>query len=189
METTRRNFLAIAATLWRQAALAAQRHVHNAPAPQNAPPRKPAFFTEAESELVARLAARIIPADERSGGAVAARLHEYIDFILSHGPGELQNLWRDGLERLAPRLARTPGPEIDVLLMELSRNEFAPSTPDEEFFVVLKSAVVEGFYTSEEGIRKELGYAGNTYVREFPGCRHQKHEPPADYRALLRSRG
>lgn len=178
----------MAAALWQQAVLAAQRHAHNAPPGPNAAPRKLAFFTEGEAELVARLAARIIPADERSGGAVAARVHEYIDFVLSHDSGALQNLWRDGLEQLAPRLKLAPGPEIDVVLMELARNEFAPSTPDEEFFVVLKAAIVEGFYTSEEGIRKELGYAGNTYVREFPGCRHQKHEAPAGYRPLLRSR-
>ena len=38
-----------------------------------------------------------------------------------------------------------------------------------EFFAVLRNLTADGFFTSEIGI-KYLGYIGNTFLKEFPGC-------------------
>ena len=38
-----------------------------------------------------------------------------------------------------------------------------------EFFRLLRKLTADGFFTSEIGINY-LGYIGNTYVQEFPGC-------------------
>ena len=38
-----------------------------------------------------------------------------------------------------------------------------------EFFAFLRKLTADGFFTSEIGI-EYLGYIGNTYVKEFPGC-------------------
>jgi gluconate 2-dehydrogenase gamma chain len=38
-----------------------------------------------------------------------------------------------------------------------------------EFFAFLRKFIVDGFVTSEIGI-EYLGYIGNTFVKEFPGC-------------------
>jgi len=38
-----------------------------------------------------------------------------------------------------------------------------------EFFAFLRKLTVDGFVTSEIGI-EYLGYIGNTFVKEFPGC-------------------
>ena len=38
-----------------------------------------------------------------------------------------------------------------------------------EFFGFLRKLTADGFFTSEIGIGY-LGYIGNTYVKEFPGC-------------------
>ena len=53
---------------------------------------------------------------------------------------------------------------------------------------MLKGAVAEGFYTSREGIQRELGYQGLGFLREFPGCAHDTHEAPADYKPRLMAR-
>ena len=37
------------------------------------------------------------------------------------------------------------------------------------FFAFLRDLTADGFFTSEIGI-KYLGYIGNTFVNEFPGC-------------------
>lgn len=183
MAFSRREFL-IALALWRQALLVAQSHAHSARI-QSAPYRL-AFFTANEARVLAAVAGRIIPADERSGGAAAAHVEEYIDFIVSHGAADLQKFWRESVARITPRVNGRSPEEIDAYLTEIARNEFAPKNRDDEFFVALKEAVVDGFYTSEEGIRKELGYIGNGFLHEFPGCTHVTHETPAGYRSLLK---
>ena len=38
-----------------------------------------------------------------------------------------------------------------------------------EFFSFLRNMTTDGFFTSEIGI-KYVGYVGNTFLKEFPGC-------------------
>ena len=38
-----------------------------------------------------------------------------------------------------------------------------------EFFAFLREMTADGFFTSKIGI-KYLGYKGNTFLTEFPGC-------------------
>jgi hypothetical protein len=38
-----------------------------------------------------------------------------------------------------------------------------------EFFSLLRNLTADGFFTSKIGI-KYLGYKGNTFLLEFPGC-------------------
>jgi hypothetical protein len=35
---------------------------------------------------------------------------------------------------------------------------------------------IDGYYTSEIGIKQELKYKGNTYLKEFKGCTHPEHQ-------------
>jgi hypothetical protein len=174
MESSRRGFLGLAmAASWERAlAGAAAAQQQQLPAETFSGYRF-VFFTAREQETVRRYAALVIPADERSGGALAARVEEYIDFILAHGEAGLQRIWRAGLGKWGREK------NADRLLERLSRS-------DDRFFETFRSAVVEGFYTSEEGIRKELGYQGLAHLREFPGCTHETHEIPAGYRPALR---
>jgi hypothetical protein len=130
-----------------------------------------------------------VPADERSSGAIGAKVDEYIDFVLQHADATFQTAWREGLDRFGEAIGSKAAPAIDAFLAEQARGEFSPRTDDERFFVYLKTAVAEGFYTSQEGIVKELGYKGMSFEMDFPGCTHAEHEAPADYRPLLRSIG
>jgi hypothetical protein len=174
MANTRRDFF----FLWAQAALAAHQHSGSK---TPAAPYEFKLFTPAEREALRRAAAAIVPADERSGGAAAARVEEYIDFIASHGSEPLKQAWRAGLAKVAR------AKDVNATLLKWCRNEFRARTEDERFFVLLKGAVTEAFYTSEEGISKELGYQGMGFLLEFPDFSRDKTERPANYRPRLQA--
>jgi hypothetical protein len=141
------------------------------------------FFNAADLALVDELSEMIIPADPHSPGARAAGVAKEIDRRLAQlfGPDPLtpprRRLWREGLrqlDRLAkvaggkPFMAATPEQRLAVLT-QAARNELAPKTTEELFFVELKREVCRAYYTSEIGIAKDLEYKGNTYLQEFVG--------------------
>ncbi len=175
---TRRAFLATAAAWWSQAVEAA--HQHTA-APSTRAPYKFRFLQPKQVSTLQTIAAVILPADERSGGAAAAKVEEYIDFILFHGAPALKSSWNKGLIAYSGKSSA----EVTTLLTEASAGEFAPVTEKQKFFVLVKSAVVEAFYTSEEGINKELSYQGMKFLMNFEGCTHASHKVPESYRPLV----
>jgi hypothetical protein len=187
MPQSRREFLAKAAALWSAALLRAQQHQHEHPSDQRRPYQF-AFLNEEERRPLRVLMDRIVPADNRSSGALGARVDEYVDFILLHADVPLQELWRKGLKRYAGAIAGTSAEQVDRFLEQQARNEFAPATDDEAFFILLKSAVTEGFYTSKEAILNELGYQGMAFVLDFEGCTHTSHHVPEGWHPMLRER-
>ena len=132
------------------------------------------FFTAAEYVLLDELTEAIIPADERSGGAKAARVAEYIDSRLAEAFEQNdRDSWRAGLARIdalsnemhgSGFLKCAPAQRVAVLT-RMSANEQNPKAPEELFFRELKSSTVHGYYTSKVGIHDEMGYLGNTYQR------------------------
>lgn len=142
------------------------------------------FFTEAENRAVIELTERIIPADDSSQGAKAARVGEYIDLVVSESPDEVKRVWRDGLAAINRKSREMFGKEFAdatlaqqvELLTEVSKNEKSPVTVEERFFRTVKYATVDGYYTSKIGIHDELRYKGNSYLKEFTGCTHPEHQ-------------
>src|SRR5689334_6170962 len=65
----------------------------------NAPPVL-RFFTRAQYHTVDVLSERLIPADERSGGAHAARVADYIDLFVFDAPPDIKTAWTEGLTAL-----------------------------------------------------------------------------------------
>jgi|GEM_PF-711664 Gluconate 2-dehydrogenase subunit 3 len=177
---SRRDFASLAAALWAEAVASAQQHHHDL-ALQVAP-ATPVFFTAKERATLDQLTALIIPADERSGGALAAGVTQYIETVVCHAQKPLQTAWQTGIRPYIGAANPT------VLLTAAAANEFRPRTPAERFFVMLKDACVDGFYTSREGITKELGYKGYTFLREFPGAQPADLKPPPGHQPLLRQR-
>ena len=151
---------------------------------QEAGPYVLKHFTAAQAQSIDALAEIIIPADDHSPGAKAAKAHEYIDEVVSSSPDVVKKLWADGLaamQRMArdaygQDYARCAGPHQTALIEKISRNEEHPSTPEEKFFGALKAAVIDAYYTSSIGIHNDLEYQGNTAVAEFPGCAHDEHK-------------
>jgi hypothetical protein len=141
------------------------------------------FFTPAQHHTVDVLSELIIPADSRSAGASAAKVADFIDYLLSGAADAEQLAWREGLALLdataTQRFARAftdlqPAQQV-TLLTDISRNEADPQTPLEQLFVYAKERTVQGYYTSEIGIHKELGYRGQQFLNEFVGCTHPEH--------------
>jgi hypothetical protein len=145
---------------------------------------QPRFFSVIQIQALDALAETIIPADEHSPGARAARVSEYIDTIVSEAKPDVKALWSEGLaglERLARNTygrgyAQCSSEQQYRLMAGIAGNEEKPDTLEERFFVALKNATVDGYYTSAIGIHKDLEYQGNTMVLEFPGCEHESHE-------------
>jgi gluconate 2-dehydrogenase gamma chain len=140
------------------------------------------FFTASEFKMVDELAEMIIPADEKSGGAKAARCAEYIDVQLAEAfDQEERDRWRHGLQWMdtvskqkhgAAFMEATPV-QRNELLTGIAANEKNPGTPDEHFFITLKRVTIRAYYTSKVGIQDDLDYKGNVlqqgdYAGELP---------------------
>lgn len=141
------------------------------------------FFSAAEHRTVDRLSDLIIPADDHSPGASAAKVADFIDYLLSGVSDEDQALWHEGLAALdAAARTRWRRPFADcaedrqaVLLTEISASEDDPQSLAEKLFVQAKERTIQGYYTSEIGIHQELRYKGNRAISEFVGCTHPEH--------------
>jgi hypothetical protein len=138
----------------------------------------PKALTPAQYAMLDVLVDAIIPADERSPGAREARVADYIDLLLSEADAESKQLWIDGLAAVdaeastqagAP-VAKLTAPQVVALLTAISVNEPQPQTVAERFFVMTKRATIQGYYSSEIGIHKDLRYKGNQFLPEFHGC-------------------
>jgi len=142
------------------------------------------FFTAAEMTLLDELTEAIIPRDEHSGGARDAGVAAFLDAALAEKDPEIpdhaeeRQRFRDGL-RLVDELARSlagksfldaSAEERTTVLTRLARNETAPESPAEEFFVEIKGATAFAFYSSRIGIHDDMEYQGNRLLRRFVGA-------------------
>jgi hypothetical protein len=106
---------------------------------------------------------------------------DFVDLLLSEQDAEAQDLWRAGLSALDERaracharsFADAMAADQDAILVEISQDEGSPRTLLERFFVEAKLRTIQGYYTSEIGIHKELGYQGNQFLAEFKGHEEQ----------------
>jgi len=143
------------------------------------------FFTPEQNAIIDALAEMIIPADERSPGARDAKVFVFIDLMVANSSEQVKNDWVSGiriLQREAEMRYHAPfasctAHQREELLAAMAAHETDPSTYLERFFVSLKTATVDGYYTSAIGIHQELRYKGNSVLAEFPGCTHPDHEP------------
>jgi hypothetical protein len=144
----------------------------------------PQHFTPAQMKLLDALTETIIPADEHSPGAKAANVAAYIDTIVVAAISEDKQFWEDGLAAIEETARRVHGKSFAAcgasdqisLLEKIAAGEAHPRMVTERFFVTLKAATVDGYYTSAIGIHEDLQYQGNTMVMEFPGCTDANHQ-------------
>ncbi len=161
-------------------------HVHPAAAGPAvaAEPWKPLFFNTHQNETVTVLSELIIPTTE-TPGAKAAKVNEFIDLMLSEESEERKRdfirglVWMDkkSNELFGANLKDATPEQQNALLVTLSsgKNTALEDQIGVEFFDNMKRYTIDGYYTSEVGLIKELGYKGNTYLDEFPGCTHPEH--------------
>ncbi|MBO0857002.1 MAG: gluconate 2-dehydrogenase subunit 3 family protein [Chloracidobacterium sp.] len=136
------------------------------------------FFTSDEFAMLDELSELIIPTDEHSPGARAAKVAEYIDGVLAESfTDEPKLIWREGLkliDQISVEMNRMPFMQASedqrvAVLTRMASSEQKPEKPEGKFFVNLKSSIARVYYTSKIGIHDELEYKGNTYLKEFVG--------------------
>jgi gluconate 2-dehydrogenase gamma chain len=147
----------------------------------------PKFFTAEEYALVEELTELIIPADEKSGGAKAASVTDYIDATLAEAFEQaVRDTWRKGLARVNAisremhdsAFVKCTAAQQTAILTRMAANEQNPKAAEELFFGDLKAFTIRGYYSSKIGIHDDMGYLGNSYQQgdyagELPG------KPPA----------
>ncbi|MCW5967287.1 MAG: gluconate 2-dehydrogenase subunit 3 family protein [Blastocatellales bacterium] len=168
-----------------QNVLAGQDHARHTQAGQAAAKKvePPKLFNTGQMALIATISELIIPTDDHSPGAIAAEVPAFIDLMISESPAETKKLWTDGLdamdhmsrEKFQVEFNKATSAQQTEILTAISRNERTPQTLEERFFRAIKNLTIDGYYTSEIGIHKELQYKGNTYLKEFKGCTHPEH--------------
>jgi gluconate 2-dehydrogenase gamma chain len=140
----------------------------------------PKFFSARDYRTLQALCGTIIPSDEESNGAIEAGAPEFIDLITSENEeyqvslgGGMMWLNNTCIDRYgAAYLDCAAGQQKEILdLIAYRKNtEHDPSLGQGvEFFGFLRKLTADGFFTSEIGI-EYLGYIGNTFLKEFPGC-------------------
>ena len=140
----------------------------------------PKYFSAHFYKTLQSLCQTIIPPDDQAKGAIEAGAPEFIDLITSENKdyqvalgGGLMWLDNTCIDRYGSAyLDCTAVQQKEILDLIAYRKNFKkdPSLGQGiEFFAFLRKLTADGFFTSEIGI-DYLGYIGNTYVKEFPGC-------------------
>ncbi len=140
----------------------------------------PKYFSAQQYKTLQSLCQTIIPADADSGGAVEAGAPEYIDLLTSENEDYQLTLggglmWLDSTCNDRYRndyLSCTPTQQKEILdLIAYSKNALTDPEISQgiAFFALLRMLTADGFFTSKIGIQY-LGYIGNTFLTEFPGC-------------------
>jgi gluconate 2-dehydrogenase gamma chain len=140
----------------------------------------PKYFRPHQYKTLQALCEKIFPADADSGGAVEAGAPEFIDLLTSENP-QYQLTLGGGMEWLdstcADRYGKawidcTPQQQTEMLdCIAYRKNVVEDPTLSQgvAFFSFLRNLAADGFFTSKIGIQY-LGYIGNGFVAEFPGC-------------------
>jgi hypothetical protein len=140
----------------------------------------PKFFSAHFYKTLQSLCQTIIPPDEQAKGAIEAGAPEFIDLITSENKEYQVSLggglmWLDNtcIDRYGSKyLDCAPQQQTEILdLIAYRKNAKKDPSLGQgvEFFAFLRKLTADGFFTSEIGI-EYLGYIGNTFVKEFPGC-------------------
>jgi hypothetical protein len=132
---------------------------------------QPQSLSAAQYQLLTTLVDMIIPPSD-TPGAAAAGVPSLIDEDLASSP-ERHAAFIAGLQMLEK--AGFSALDETARIKLLSGYSEAGDVRG-EFFRLLKDMTVDGYYSTEIGLSQELGYQGNSYLREFPGCQHEEHQ-------------
>jgi glucoside 3-dehydrogenase (cytochrome c) hitch-hiker subunit len=142
-------------------------------------------LTARQNEAVVTLTELIIPQTD-TPGAKAARVNRFIDAVLHDArPADRDSFlrglaWMDERSRalFGKDFLGATAAEQTALLTRLSK-EGNPDGEDRigiEFFQAIKSMTINGYYTTEIGLRQELGDDGQLFLGQFLGCTHPEHQ-------------
>jgi len=173
-----------------EAAEAHAEHLHQATT--SAPPAAdwaPKALNAHQNEMVMQLSELIIPQTD-TPGARAAFVNRFVDAVLEDADPRDKKEFVRGLTWVDERsrdlfgadfLSCTPEQQTALLtIVSSGKNKSLMDQIGVEFFASIKSMTITGYYTSEVGMRQELGDDGQLFFAEFKGCTHPEHGgPPA----------
>ena len=181
---------AVTAPLWSQRltelALAhADPHTHQAAAAAvTAAPWSPKLLDPHQNETVVAISELIIPQTD-TPGAKAAKVNQFIDLVLSEAGAKEREQFLRGLAWMDTRsreqfgtdfVAGTPEQQTALLtVLSGTGDASAGEQVGRDFFQSVKSLTVTGYYTTEIGLRQELGEDGALFAADYPGCPHPEH--------------
>ncbi len=140
----------------------------------------PKFFSAHDYKTLQTLCQTIIPSDDDAKGAIEAGAPEFIDLITSENKdyqvalgGGLMWLDNTCIDRYSKTYLECIPEQQKEILDLIAYRKNAKQDPSLgqgiEFFAFLRKLTADGYFTSEIGI-EYLGYIGNTFLKEFPGC-------------------
>ena len=129
--------------------------------------------------MVDEISEILIPTDEKSPGAKAAKVAAFLDARLAEAFDEQERTtWRRGLEtvdKLSKKLNNTgfvsaTPKQREAVVLRMAQNEKNPKAPEEVFFGEIKGATVQAYYTTSIGIHNDMDYKGNVVqTKEYAG--------------------
>ena len=137
-------------------------------------------FNSHQNQTVIALGELIIP-QTNTPGAKAANVNEFIEVFLSSGSPSKRKEFLEGLEWIDLRsqalfqkpYVQATSEQQTELLTRLGVPNSTETTTGQNFFKLIKSLTVFGYYTSKVGIEEELKFEG--WV-EYKGCTHPEHQ-------------
>jgi gluconate 2-dehydrogenase subunit 3-like protein len=140
----------------------------------------PKYFRPQQYKTLQALCQVIIPPEGDTGGAVEAGAPEFIDLLTSENTDYQLKLggglmWLDATcaDRYGKPYLDCAAPQqkeiLDAIAYRANALKDGSLAQGVAFFAFLRNLTADGFFTSEIGI-KYLGYIGNKYMPDFPGC-------------------
>jgi len=180
---------AVAAPAWAETLAEIARdhadHAHTAVAAAAEAPWAAKVFDAHQNETVVLLSELIIPQTD-TPGAKAAKVNEFVDLVLSDASESDRKQFLKGLAWMDARSQELFGtdfvsasPEQQTALLTILASPKNKAFEDQvgiDFFNAIKGLTITGYYTSEIGMKQELGDDGQLFFLEYPGCTHPQHK-------------
>lgn len=140
----------------------------------------PKFFDAHQYKTLQTLCETIIPTDADSGGAIEGGAPEFIDLLTSENTDYQKTLgglfkWIDAAckHRYGKTWIDCPQAQqkevLDLIAYRKNAEKDESLVEPVDSFRFLRNFTADGFFSSKIGI-KYVGYKGNTFLTEFPGC-------------------
>jgi hypothetical protein len=161
-----------------------QAHSHAAQTAMAGAKWTPKVLNAHQNDMVVVLTELIIPETD-TPGAKGTNVNRFVDSVLTEAKSEDRDKFLKGLTWIDERSRALYGNDLTsastsdrtALLTRLSAEE-NPDKEDSigrEFFEVIKGMTIDGYYTTEVGLRKELGDSGQLFQAVSQGCDHPEH--------------
>ena len=128
---------------------------------------EPTAFSRDEYKLLEQVVDMIIPDSDTPGAAKAG-----VAMTIDEDSAASSDL-KQQVSRALARLHKDGFADMNTPARTALLTDYMTAGDERrEFFRLLKDLTIDHYYATEVGLVQELGYQGNTYLAEYPGCQH-----------------